>query len=220
MIQPDKIIRSARKTLSVSVDCFGRVTVRAPKHYSASRIQAFLQDKEAWILRKKAERFGAEKRLPGEDLDGFSMLILGEYYTLRIRDEKRVMIDAENKYLFLPLDKPKDRLIAWLKENAKRIFTLVADEKSRQTGLAYQSIRIGSARTRWGSCTANNELAFSFRLLYAPKGAIEYVIVHELAHIKHKNHSKAFWGEVEKYIPDYKLWRKYLKEKSYLMKIF
>ena len=126
----------------------------------------------------------------------------------------------QQKQLFLPSDKPKERLIKWLKENAKRIFTKVVDEKSRQTGLAYKSVSVGSARTRWGSCTADNRLTFSFRLLYAPKGAIEYVVVHELAHVKHKNHSKAFWLEVEKYIPDYKIWRKWLKDKAYLMKIF
>ncbi len=220
MIQPDKIIRSARKTLSVSVDCLGKVTVRAPKTCSTARINAFLSDKEAWILRKKTERAGAGIHLPPENLDGFSMLILGEYYTLRLTEEKRVVVDAEVKRLFLPSDKPKERLIKWLKDNARRIFTKVADEKSRQTGLAYKSIRIGSARTRWGSCTAKNELAFSFRLLYAPKGAIEYVVAHELAHVKHKNHSKAFWLEVKKMIPDYKLWRKWLKEKAYLTRIF
>ena len=220
MIQPDKIIRSARKTLSVSVDALGQVTVRAPKTCTTARIIAFLSDKESWILRKKSERAGAGMHLPPENLDGFSMLVLGEYYTLRLINDKHIRVDAEQKQLFLPSDKPKERLIKWLKENAKRIFAKLVDEKSRQTGLAYKSVGVGSARTRWGSCTADNRLTFSFRLLYAPKGAIEYVVVHELAHVKHKNHSKAFWLEVEKYIPDYKIWRKWLKDKAYLMKIF
>ena len=220
MIQPDKIIRSARKTLSVSIDSLGQVIIRAPKTCTSARIFAFLEEKESWILRKKSERVGARLRLPTENLDGFSMLILGEYYTLRLVDEKRVLVNADEKILFLPSDKPKEKLIKWLKDNAKRIFTQVADEKSRRTGLAYKSLRVGSAKTRWGSCTAKNELAFSFRLLYAPKGAIEYVVIHELAHVKHKNHSNAFWREVEKHCPDYKIWRKWLKEKAYLMQIF
>ena len=218
MIQPDKIIRSARKTLSVSIDALGLVTVRAPKNCTTARIFAFLQDKERWILRKKAERVGAGMRLPTDNLHGFSLLVLGEYYTISLTEEKRITLTS--KTIFLPLDKPEERLVKWLKENAKRIFTKLAEEKSQAMGLRYKSLRIGSARTRWGSCTAKDELAFSFRLLYAPKSAVEYVIVHELAHIKHKNHSKAFWLEVERYAPDYKEQRKWLKNHAYLMKIF
>ena len=220
MIQPDEIIRSARKTLSVSIDSLGKVMVRAPKNYDDRRIFAFLADKEGWILRKKAERAGVSSRLPTENLDGFSMLLFGAYYTLRVVDGKRVMIDGENKLVYLPLDNPREKLIKYLKTTAKTLFGDLVEEKSRQTGLGYKSVRIGSARTRWGSCTAKNELAFSFRLLYAPKSIIEYVIIHELAHSKHKNHSKAFWKEVERHTPDYKLCRKWLKERAYLMKIF
>jgi predicted metal-dependent hydrolase len=87
-------------------------------------------------------------------------------------------------------------------------------------GVSYQSVSVTSARSRWGSCSGKNAIRYSFRLLYAPKEVIEYVTVHELAHTKHKNHSKAFWAEVATYVPDWKSKRNWLKTHGWLMEIF
>jgi predicted metal-dependent hydrolase len=87
-------------------------------------------------------------------------------------------------------------------------------------GASYQSVGITSARGRWGSCSGKNAIHFSFRLIYAPKDVIEYVIVHELAHTKHHDHSKAFWAEVAKFVPDWKVKRAWLKEYGGLMEVF
>ncbi|MBQ2701563.1 MAG: M48 family metallopeptidase, partial [Clostridia bacterium] len=95
-----------------------------------------------------------------------------------------------------------------------------ADRYAERMGTAYKKLSVTGARTRWGSCSFDDSLHFSFRLLYAPKEMIEYVVVHELAHTKHKNHSPLFWAEVGKYIPDYKKRRKWLKTHALLMQIF
>lgn len=220
MIQPDKIVRSNRKTLAISVDTFGRLIVRAPKRCAEDRIFAFLKEKENWILRKQAERKGAGTALPPENLDGYSFLLLGNSTKISLYDEKKVGYDSENNRIFLPSEKPKERLVKWLKENAKRIFTTVTQRKAAEMGVSYKSISITSARTRWGTCSGDNALRYTFRLLYCPKEIIEYVIVHELSHIRHKNHSRLFWQEVEKYIPDWKTRRKWLKNHGILMEIF
>ena len=220
MIQPDKIVRSNRKTLAISVDTFGRLIVRAPKRCAEDRIFAFLKEKENWILRKQAERKGAGTALPPENLDGYSFLLLGNSTKISLYDEKKVGYDSENNRIFLPSEKPKERLVKWLKENAKRIFTTVTQCKAAEMGVSYKSISITSARTRWGTCSGDNALRYTFRLLYCPKEIIEYVIVHELSHIRHKNHSRLFWQEVEKYIPDWKTRRKWLKNHGILMEIF
>ena len=81
----------------------------------------------------------------------------------------------------------------------------------------YQNIKITSAQKRWGSCSVQNNLNFPQRLALAPQEIIDYVVVHELCHIKHKNHSKNFWSEVEKLMPNYKKHRKWLKNKGYLI---
>ena len=126
----------------------------------------------------------------------------------------------EENLLLLPQKNAKQRLLKWLKDNAKRIFSTVTAETALRMQTTYKSVSITSARSRWGSCSGDNALHYSFRLIYAPKEVIEYVIVHELAHTLHKNHSKLFWAEVEKYVPDWKRKRAWLKQNGVLMEIF
>ena len=219
MIQPDTVIYSKRKTLSISIDAFGRLTVRAPRQYSQARIEVFLQEKEDWILRKKAERTGAGIQLPPENLDGYKLLLLGKKCEIRLIPGKNVGYNKEENCLYLPEKNARERLVKWLKENAKRIFEQVTAEQAKKMGLAYKSVTVTSARGRWGSCSAENALRYSFRLLYAPKEVIEYVVVHELSHVKHKNHAREFWQEVERYVPDWKAKRKWLKTYGGLMQV-
>lgn len=220
MIYPDEIIRSNRKTLSISIDSFGRLIVRAPKRYGEERIFAFIQEKENWILRKKAEIKGAGIDLPSENLDNYSLMIFGEKHTLCLTDVKRIAFDGAGKRIYLPKQNAKERLVKWLKENAKRILTDLTQKTAARMGTSYQKVTITSARSRWGSCTYDNAIRYTYRLLFAPKEVIEYVVVHELSHTFHKNHSPLFWREVEKYVPDWKAKRKWLRTHRALMQIF
>ncbi len=219
MIQPDEIIRSKRKTLAISIDAFGKLTVRAPIACSKERIFAFLQEKEGWILRKKGERIGAGIELPNEDLNGYELPLLGKPCKIVLTNESKVGYDGVQNRILLPEKNAKVRLIRWLKENAERILSGLTAQTAKEMGLSYTSVSIGSARGRWGSCSGKNEIRYSFRLLYTPKEIIEYVVVHELAHVCHKDHSKRFWQEVERYIPDWKIRRKWLKTHGALMEI-
>ncbi len=220
MIQPDEMIRSNRKTLAIAVDSFGRLIVRAPKRCSKERIFAFIEEKENWILRKKSEKQGAGIQLPPENLNGYLLMLLGKKCAVRVVQTAKVGYDAEKNEIYLPEKSPRERLIKWLKNNAKRIFTEVTAKTAAAMGTSYRSVTVTSARSRWGSCSGENAIRYSFRLLYAPKEVIEYVVVHELAHTKHKNHSKAFWAEVATYVPDWKIKRKWLKTHGALMEIF
>ncbi len=220
MIKPDEIIRSNRKTLAISIDRFSRLTVRAPFTCGEERIFAFLQQKENWILRQKSKATGAGMRLPPENLDGYEFLLLGKTRKVVLTDGNKIGLDEEKGLLFLPRKNARDRLVKWLKENAKRIFANVTEQKAKEMGLTFASVSVGSAKKRWGSCNANREIHYTFRLLYAPKEVVEYVIVHELAHIRHMNHSKAFWQEVTKFCPDWKNRRAWLKNNSIVLEIF
>lgn len=84
----------------------------------------------------------------------------------------------------------------------------------------YNTIKITSAKTRWWSCTSRKNLNFSYRLILLPKETIDYVIIHELAHLKYMNHSKSFWQEVEKMMPEYRIHDNYLREFSYKYNIY
>ena len=220
MIQPDEIIRSNRKTLSISIDPFGRLIVRAPRSCGKERIFAFLQEKQDWILRKKSERTGAGICLPPENLNGYEFLLLGKKRKIILLDTQKVGFDETTDTIYLPENGARERLVRWLKDNAKRILQTVTERNAERMGATFRKITVTSARGRWGSCSYDNSLHYSFRLLYVPKEVIDYVTVHELAHTKHKNHSRAFWAEVEKYVPDWREKRDWLKRHAALMQVF
>ena len=220
MISPHEIIRSKRKTLSIAIDAFGRLIVRAPIHCAQSRIDAFLKEKEAWILRKQSERQAVGVQKAPDDLNGYELFIVGKKYRIVCVDANAIQIDPAKGLLYLPKSNAKKRLLAWLKENALRILTKSAKEQAEKMGVTFQRVEINSARRSWGLCTGENVIRFSFRLLFAPKDVVEYVVIHELAHVRQKNHSARFWSEVQKYVPDYKERRAWLKKYAALMEIF
>ena len=220
MIKPDEIIRSRRKTLSISIDAFARLIVRAPLKCSEERIFAFLQEKERWILRKKAEMAGAGIQLPPENPDGYAFMLLGKECQITLTSENRIRFDKEQNRLYLPSENWKKRWIAWLKTNAKRILTELTKTQAQEMGTSFVSVTITSAKSRWGACTYDNKIRYSFRLIYVPKEVIAYVVTHELAHTRYKNHSPLFWREVEKYEPRYKEKRRWLKTHGALMYVF
>ena len=218
-IIPDEIKRSRRKTLSISIDSLGRVIVRAPMRYPLERIQEFLDEKEEWILKHKSRMNASGICLPGANLDGYELMILGEKYKIVLDGGKRVRFRTDERLIFVPSENAEERLRRFIKENAKRIFTEATRIRAEEMGVRYQDVTITSAATRWGSCTGDNRIRFTFRLLYAPKEVIDYVIVHELCHTLHHDHSRAFWAAVESVLPDYKWKRKWLKDRGALLKI-
>ena len=114
MIQPDKIIRSARKTLSISIDAFGRLIVRAPKKCTEERIFAFIREKESWILRKQAEKQRENKLLPPDDLHGYEFLLLG-------KKTKIIVDDGKTCSILRVTDDPMDNLVERASEILRNI---------------------------------------------------------------------------------------------------
>ena len=102
-----------------------------------------------------------------------------------------------------------------LKALARRVIPPKVEHYAKLMGVKPKSVRITSAHTRFGSCSGENALCFSYILMRYPEEAIDYVVVHELAHIKHHNHSRSFWALVGKYMPDYKQRQKLLREDQY-----
>ena len=100
------------------------------------------------------------------------------------------------------------------KETAREALEQKLRYYAPKMGVTYGRVSVRDQKTRWGSCSSEGNLNFNWRLIMAPPGVMDYVVVHELAHRKEMNHSKAFWNEVEKVIPDYKRWVKWLKEEG------
>lgn len=220
MIQPDRIIRSNRKTLSISIDRRGALIVRAPRVYSLERIFSFLESKKEWIRTAQENAKKTARLLPPENIDGYTFLLGGKQTTICLYGGGRVALNEQTGTLFVPREESEKRLKNWLKGYAKKRLTTLVKIRAEQMELNVESVTVTSAKTRWGSCSGKGKLHFSYRLIYAPEEMVDYVVVHELAHIPHKNHGRAFWGLVAKHCPDYARKRKWLKENGVLMDIF
>ena len=117
----------------------------------------------------------------------------------------------ENYHIILPTDKYEDMVRLWMHSDGGKIFKEKLNDFAGQMNVHFNMVRIKNVKTIWGSCSSKKNLNFNFKLFFLPEALIDYVFVHELAHLKHMNHSKVFWSEVEKQIPDYKKRREELK---------
>ena len=117
----------------------------------------------------------------------------------------------ENYHIILPTDKYEDMVRLWMHSDGGKIFRQKLNDFAGQMNVHFNMVRIKNVKTIWGSCSSKKNLNFNFKLFFLPEALIDYVFVHELAHLKHMNHSKVFWSEVEKQIPDYKKRREELK---------
>ena len=117
----------------------------------------------------------------------------------------------ENYHIILPTDKYEDMVRLWMHSDGGKIFRQKLNDFAGQMNVHFNMVRIKNVKTIWGSCSSKKNLNFNLKLFFLPEALIDYVFVHELAHLKHMNHSKAFWSEVEKQIPDYKKRREELK---------
>jgi len=130
-----------------------------------------------------------------------------------VYDEEVQVFTAENN-----AKNHKDILLEWLKKQAKVYFFRRVDELAQAYSFEYNRVSIRDQSTRWGSCSSYKNLNFNWRLFLAPNSISDYVIIHELAHTKQMNHSKAFWEIVGNILPDYKARRRWLRENEKLLK--
>lgn len=175
---PYRLIRSDRKSFSVSVSLDDGITVRVPFCAPEREIQHFLIEKQHWIITRYLEAETKKKNRPVSDLS----------------DDQRAFL--EKKYI----------------DAAREYFPKRVAYFHSFTGGAYKRITIRDQKTRWGSCSAKGTLSFNWRLMLAPPAILDYVVVHELCHLTHMDHSAAFWQAVETVYPDYRNARKWLKD--------
>lgn len=204
------LIRSKRKTLSIQIKSSGEIFVRVPNRVNDKQVNAFIADKSAWVEKHliKIQNKALQTQIP----KGYVMF-LGEQYTIEYSEEiKAIQINQDQ--LLVPIkfkEKLSTKLTLWYKKQAKSYITDRAVMLANQHKLNFKSIRITSAKTRWGSCSASNKLNFTYRLILLNPAAIDYVIIHELCHTKQHNHSQRFWDLVEVFCPGYKEQERYLK---------
>ena len=212
-IEINKLVRSKRRTIALIVERDGSLTVRAPKRAAVVEIQTFILEKQGWILRTQ-ERIKSAAQVPTREYkDGEKFLFLGNEHLLTLVKPQRPALKFENGFSLGSSSQPKAERVftQWYKEQAWHILSERVRALSVQYGFSPKQVKISSARTRWGSCSPDGTLNFTWRLVMAPLEVIDYVVVHELAHLRVKNHSMRFWKEVEKIMPEYKSHRRWLR---------
>lgn len=216
LLTPSKIIKSKRKTISLIVNIKGEFIVRAPINCDENRINRFIVEKADWIIKKRIETKSCSV-LPLNFSGNETITLLGENYQIKTLETSRVKI--LNSIILVPNINPKQKLISFIKKLALKFITNEVNVASPSLNVIAKSISISSARTNWGSCSGENRLHFSYKLMLCPVEIIRYVVIHELCHIKVKNHSKSFWLLVENYYPNYKSAEKWLKKNRAIIDI-
>lgn len=218
-IKIDKIERSKRKTVALLVTSDATLVVKAPYLMPKISIDKLVDKKQSWIKRKVREMNSRPKAPTREFVNGEGFLYLGKNYRLKIGNFPKVSF---GEHLFFPKDKKstiREELTDWYKSQAEKKFRSRSKWYAKKLGVEYSSIRLSTAQKRWGSCGRNNSLSLNWRLIMAPLKVIDYVIVHELAHISEKNHSKKFWNIVRTTLSDFEKSRDWLKENGEMLRI-
>jgi len=218
------IIRSKRrKTLALAV-ANGEVTVRMPAKMAAHHAERFVQQKTAWIQQKLAAHPIVKKTLFS---NGEAYLFMGQQLFLSIipsSADNKVRVIDQTLLLELKHKAPSTALISryltdWYKQQAKQHLLVRCRELAKTTGLHPKELTVKTYKARWGSCTRLGDIQFNWKLIMAPEAVIDYVIVHELCHIKQHNHSSAFWQLVENFCFNYKVHRAWLKNNGHKLSL-
>jgi len=219
LLEPTQIIYSSRRTLGLVIKPNGDLIVRCPKKLAVTKINELISKKEDWII-KHRERLlknqASESKI--SFTDGDLIDFKGKKLTLEFNQNqiKKVIQDPFSQRLIVNplLGNPKEIILKWLLKEAKTVFQEEMKYCSEVMNLKFTGLKFSSAKSRWGSCSGRNSISLNWRLILVPHEILTYVIIHELAHIKHKNHSKQFWDLVSKYDQNWKVNRKYLKHEG------
>ncbi len=211
---PFLLHRADRKTLRIVVSPELTVDVFAPKFVSQEEVRSAVQKKASWIARKldhlKAfHPFPAPKRY----INGETFVYLGRQYRLKVQNGPNQPAKLRGRFLWVSVKDEKDarsvkRAIGkWFRERAREILGRCFEKTyaiASRHGIREPSWSIRTMRRRWGSCSSASRITLNIHLVQAPVHCIEYVIMHELCHVKHHNHSKWFYSMLTRCMPDWK----------------
>ncbi len=209
---------SRSNKISLKIDRNGQVIVTAPRLVPEFLIKKFVQQQTDWITNNQ-KKIANKLSFIGQDF----IDVFGKKYRLKITSslgpskvilqKDELIIELHNlkqAFKFEP-NNPPTVLTRFLKNTAQHYITERASILSKKMNLSYRKISFKTQKTRWGSCSSTKNLNFNLRLVHFKPAIIDYVIIHELAHLEQMNHSQKFWDLVEKYQPEYRIHRGWLK---------
>lgn len=219
------IIHRKRKSISIKIESNGQIIVSAPLRINKEEILQVVKSKSDWIVKNQAEmkKRGLNK-ITREISEGSTFMYLGEEYPLYlIFDEgiKNITVELNKESIerqgfiihanTMDVEKIKIALEKWYREETLKIVTKRIDYYADNFKDKVTNIRVKEQKRRWASCTGKNAILFNWRISMARADVLDYIVVHEMCHMDHRNHSKYFWNRVEEIIPNYKEKHDWLK---------
>lgn len=214
-----EVIYKKKKSISISIDVEGNVKVSVPNNTSKDTIERVIKSKSEWISRKIKEINSRE------ELEANTIMYLGKKYSIEIIEQpflkRNFVAFFYDKFVVNVI--AKENAMKVLEEYLKRETLRIVEEKVMRYKVLFniipKEIKVKKLKSRWGSCSYDNVLVFNSKLIMFRNEAIDYVVIHELCHMIHKNHSKDYWALVKNIMPNYEEEHKYLRENSHLANI-
>ena len=203
----------------------GLVEVRAPFKIEQKEIDSFILQKNSWINKKLSLQKSIKKPTRKKFKNEENFQFLGKNLKLKITISENKKSYIDDKFIYLVLknnkenfkEKIKEKLEIFFRETAKDIFKNKTLDEAEKIRVTPKKIIVRSYKRRWGSCSYKKDISYNWKLIMAPEKIIHYVVIHELCHLIHFNHSKDFWKSVGKILPDYKSSKEWLKLNQHLL---
>jgi hypothetical protein len=217
------IYSAKRKKLTITVERDRSVVVRAPEGTDPEKIRQAVESKRQWLFEKTRhpQKYTDLPHPPGKELvNGESVLYLGRHYRIELVDEGEEIEFAQKFFIPKKLAGTKRAAFqAWYKQQAATKILPRVPGHARSLGVTYNQAKIMDSQYQWGSCTPKDNVNFNWRLIKAPMFVIDYVIVHELAHLLEANHSPRLWNIIRAQIADVDKAKAWLKENGALLEL-
>ncbi len=221
-MKPDCIIRTNRRSMSLTISKSGEIIVRAPRKLPINKILEFVNEKEKWI--KKHLETIRQSTLINNDIKTYdACLLLGTKYKLKQFDGLK-KIEFCDKEIIYPLAWDKEIFKQKMKKKYKELAQKILGERIEYFGklmqLNYNSFAVKNYKAKWGCCSKDNNITINYKAIMLPHHVIDYIIIHELCHIIEFNHSPKFYKLIEAVMPNWKNARKDLKTYNYLIELY
>ena len=218
-----------KKTVAVTVDPTGGILVVAPERVATERLDSIVGRKAEWIVRR-IRRAGAHGALlsPREFVSGESVLYLGRHYRLKVNPQDTGSAKLRGGWLHVPAGgggqggaeiraEVRAAVVSWFRRRAAERLPERVEAWHAKAGVPMPHVKLANQQKRWGSCDQAGTIRLNWRIIQAPMRLVDYVVVHELVHLRHRGHGRDYWQAVGRVMPDYERRRRDLRERGAIL---
>lgn len=210
-----ELIKSNRKTISIHIERDGTISARVPEKMNDDDIFKVLKSKEYQIHKNLAQWVQLnDSKVEREYITGQSFLYFGRNYRLKIVNEDFKEVIFSKGYFFLSnknKERAKELFVSFYKEKLKEKLGPIINQYKKLLNVSPNEVKVMELQNRWASCTNKGNVNFHWKCAMAPSDVLNYIVAHELIHLIHQNHTKEFWNELDKVMPNYEKQKKWLK---------